>query len=125
MSDEEENEEDEDVDSDENSSDASSQDNSENAGDLGKSQQVESDMKLIGDIFEYIDNNTNRITVHGSMIGNNKASIPTDSTKQHTHGPVKEKRDINWSNYDLLNDVDRAKLLEKAISMLATDEQAL
>lgn len=127
MSDEEneEEEDEEEEDSEENSSDGDSQQSAEDGVDSNKAQQVSIDMKLIGDIFEYIDNNTYRITLHGSMVVNDKTPSPSSSVKQYKPGPNREKRDINWSNYDLLNDVERAKLLEKAISMLATDDQVI
>lgn len=125
MSDEEEDSS-QDSESEENSQDDSSVvDSLSQVNENIKKQQVESDVKLLYDIFEYIDQNTSRITTCSSMTKNfTKPPTPLESTsKNNSATSSRDNRDMNWANYDMLNDVDRAKLLEKAISLLATDEK--
>eukprot|EP01038_Epipyxis_sp_PR26KG_P005175 gene5175-7202_t len=135
MSDEDESE----VDSENDNSNDDSDDNESKNDDDGislinqeKENKVNEDIDLINDIFKYIDQVTKRITnklsldnqISSQQLINdniNQELLPiydkksTNNNMQHQH--------LSWSQYEDLNEAERAMLLEKAIMVLSNENE--
>jgi ribosome-binding ATPase YchF (GTP1/OBG family) len=127
---EEEEVEDEDV-------DADGEDDDEGVGDeidpVKKAELVEEDLQILLDIFRYIDQSSRRITERLDLeaeieLTNRQANREAQIIGRRRNGsqqqPAADGNPISWNQYENLNDMERAELLERALTALATDDNA-
>lgn len=118
---------DDDENSDDNEEDSENEENSEegsneegSADEVDKGEQVREDILILKDIFAYIDQTSKRITSKFAM----EKEINRKSTAEERRQRLEEldTPDISWSQYENLDDAQRAELLEKAIMVLGQDD---
>ena len=88
---------------------------------------VKSDIALIHDIFSYIDKTTRRITTQ--MASTNKIKELEDKVNNfNTNHPIHHHDDdmsLHWSQYEDMDESQRAELLERAIMVLGNDQSEI
>lgn len=101
-----------------------------------KAELVEEDLQILQDIFRYIDQSTRRITERLDLEAeiertNRQASREAQIIGQRRNGSQQQPSSadgggnpISWNQYENLNDMERAELLERALTALATDDNA-
>jgi hypothetical protein len=121
MSDEEENssesEEEENSDDDESEQDTVDGDDVDNEAD--KLVSVQEDISVIKDIFSYIDQTSRRLSNKFDLERDLRTKSVSEKRRQHLEDM--ETPDVSWSQYENLDDIQRAELLEKAIMVLGQD----
>ena len=89
-----------------------------------KQKFIQEDIATIRDIFQYIDRTSVRMIKMRQM----EESIQRQGNQQNFNGgyplpPMAPSGNapVAWSNYENLTDIERAELLERALSVLADD----
>jgi hypothetical protein len=87
-----------------------------------KLELVNDDIMLIKDIFKYIDQTSKRIVdkfnIEREMAMKTAQAQRKEQLQQHHDS---NNPDLSWSQYENLDEAQRAELLEKAIMVLAQD----
>ena len=97
-----------------------------------KENKVNEDIDIINDIFSYIDQVTKRITNKLSLENQissqrliddniNQELLPTYDKKSSNNNM--QHQHLSWSQYEDLNEAERAMLLEKAIMVLSSENE--
>lgn len=98
-----------------------------------KQELVNEDIVIIKDIFSYVDETSKRITSL-LLIEKEKKEIKAERSTEvaksgtvihprqnHYEDEYEDHDELDWADYAQMNDVQRAKLLEKAVNVLAFD----
>jgi len=88
-----------------------------------KSERVAKDIALLQDIFVYVDRTKLRISQFLSIQARMK-DLENRASRESANAPGGDldEDSIHWSEYEDLDDFQRAQLLEKAIKTLGKDE---
>jgi hypothetical protein len=126
----EEEEEEEDEDEDEEEDEEDEEEEEEGLSPEQKSAVVQEDVDILHDIFKYIDQTTLRISdrlkIESEMDHMESkrqremqvlGGAPRRAGPPDSGGPA-----VSWDQYESLNDAERATLLERALTALATDD---
>ena len=118
---EDEDEDDEEEDEEEDDDDEDEEEVDEEELKKKKLELVNEDIILIKDIFKYIDQTSKRIVdkfnIEREMAMKTAQVQRKEQLQQHDHN----NPDLSWSQYENLDEAQRAELLEKAIMVLAQD----
>jgi len=89
-----------------------------------KSEAVKGDIALLGDIFGYIDKTSRRIC--RELINEYKLKESLESLEEKRdeilNSDLNEEESLHWSQYEDLDEAQRAHLLEKAIMILGNEQ---
>ncbi len=89
-----------------------------------KEEAVKGDISLLGDIFGYIDKTSRRICRELINEYKLKESLESREEKQNEslNADINEEESLHWSQYEDLDEAQRAHLLEKAIMILGNEQ---
>ncbi len=88
-----------------------------------KEKSIQEDIAKIRDIFQYIDRCSVRMVQRLQMEDTIKNLQGHQQLRQQFGGaPNEAAQPVAWSNYENLNDAERAELLERALLVLAGDD---
>lgn len=96
-----------------------------------KANAVQEDIDCLFDIFKYIDQTSRRISER-LRIEEELAKVETNRNREmqvlggesRRGAPSAAGPPVSWNQYESLNDAERATLLERALTALATDDNA-
>jgi len=86
-----------------------------------KLELVNDDIMLIKDIFKYIDQTSKRIVDKFNIEREMAMKTAQVQRKEQLQQHHDSNPDLSWSQYENLDEAQRAELLEKAIMVLAQD----
>jgi hypothetical protein len=86
-----------------------------------KLELVNDDIMLIKDIFKYIDQTSKRIVDKFNIEREMAMKTAQVQRKEQLQQHHDNNPDLSWSQYENLDEAQRAELLEKAIMVLAQD----
>jgi len=95
---------------------------------VARSEMIAKDIALIQDIFHYIDRTKNRISqqlvldARVKELERREAHRLSDATVPGNVCGDVDDESLHWSEYEDLDEAQRAQLLEKAIMVLGSDE---
>ncbi len=92
-----------------------------------KLDTVRGDISLLGDIFGYIDKTSRRICRELINEYKLKESLECREEKNNEllNADINEEESLHWSQYEDLDEAQRAHLLEKAILILGNEQDDL